>query len=115
MSRNRRSEGNTALAEDLIAELLAGYRQRRLEPAQLLALDDHLAICGGCRKMLRGLMPMRDALASLRANLETAQPVGEHLTGNCLRAYAEDRLEAVDQELAESHIECCESCRKRAR
>jgi anti-sigma factor RsiW len=57
------------LTNHLSADLLEVYRQRRLEPAQLLALDDHLASCSECRERLREITPTYDALLSLRANL----------------------------------------------
>ena len=64
------------LANHLSADLLEGYRQRRLEPAQLLALDDHLATCSECRESLREITPMHDALLSLRANLDGRKTEG---------------------------------------
>ena len=94
--------------------MLEGYRQRRLEPAQLLAIDDHVTTCSACREMLRGITPRRDALVSLRASLETAHSPDEHLADDCLHAYVEDRLDAVDRELAESHIESCKLCHAQA-
>jgi len=60
------------LEDHLSAELLAAYRQRRLEPAQVLAIDDHVSACPACREMLRDMKPRGDALASLRASVETA-------------------------------------------
>jgi hypothetical protein len=60
-----------ASADHLSTELIQNYRQRQLEPAQLLALDDHVMACPACREMLREITPSRDALISLRASLET--------------------------------------------
>ena len=80
-----------ALADHLSAELLAGYRQRRLKPALLLALDDHVTSCSVCRAMLRGIRPRRDALLSLRASLASDR----------LQTLVENRLDAVDRELAD--------------
>jgi hypothetical protein len=66
------------LANHLSADLLEGYRQRRLEPAQLLALDDHIASCSECRDVIRGITPRHDALLSLRASLKTPHAADEH-------------------------------------
>jgi anti-sigma factor RsiW len=69
------------LEDHLSPELLAAYRERRLEPAQLLALDDHVIACPACREMLREIKPRHDALASLRASLETAATTEGDLAG----------------------------------
>lgn len=62
------------MAEHLSAQLLEGYRKRHLEPAQLLALDDHVMTCAECRQILRESKPRREALISLRESLESAFP-----------------------------------------
>jgi len=69
------------LEDHLSAELLAAYRQRRLEPAELLALDDHVSACPACREMLRAIKPRGDALALLRASVETPPATEGDLAG----------------------------------
>jgi len=110
----RRSEGRTELADHLSAEWVAAYRQRRLEPAQLLAADEHVAACPACLEALRGSVPRRGALLSLRTSLGTARMADDHVPGDRLRAYVEDRLDAADREIAESHLTICGPCRARA-
>jgi hypothetical protein len=51
-----------------------------LKPADLLAFDDHVAQCERCRERLRGIAPLRPALASLRACMEST-PVGDYPPG----------------------------------
>ncbi|HXG66859.1 MAG TPA: zf-HC2 domain-containing protein, partial [Blastocatellia bacterium] len=109
------------VSDHLSTQLLERYRRRRLEPAELLALDDHLATCAVCRERLRGEKPAPekvnsfDALLALRASLQAAnQAAPEHLPREQLQAYAEGRLDAVDRELAESHLESCPPCAAQA-
>lgn len=101
------------VADHLSAELLEDYRLRRLEPAQLLALDDHVTVCSACREKLQTI-PVLKAAISLRENLESPQSVDEHLADDRVHAYVEGRLDAVDRELVESHIENCKLCHARA-
>lgn len=56
----------------LTTQQLEAYRRRTLEPAELLALDDHLAECAACRRRLREVIPARAALLALQTNLENA-------------------------------------------
>jgi hypothetical protein len=100
------------VSDHLSIELLECYGRRRLDPEQLLALDDHLATCTECREKLRETRPRHAALLSLRSSLEPAanQSVPDHLDSEQLRAYARGRLGSVDRELAEAHLETCRSC-----
>jgi hypothetical protein len=72
-----RGQKEESVADHLSAELLEGYRRRHLEPAQLLALDDHVMTCAVCREILREIKPRREALVSLRESLETGFPADE--------------------------------------
>lgn len=61
------AERGTTLVCHLSAGILADYGQRLLEPEQLLALDDHLALCSECRRSLRRMRVKGPALAALKA------------------------------------------------
>jgi hypothetical protein len=93
------------------AGLLAAYFQRRLRPAQLLALDDHVTQCGKCRERLREIVPADHALVSLRNSVERDSASDDHLPAERLREYVEDRMDAIDRELTASHIGACNFCR----
>jgi anti-sigma factor RsiW len=108
-----RTEERIALAHHLSEKMLERFRQRRLAPAELLAIDDHVMTCQACRERLYGSAVRRDALASLQASLRQARTTTDHLTDDCLQAYIGGRLDAVDRELAESHLECCKRCQAR--
>jgi hypothetical protein len=94
---------------------LANYRQRWLDPSELLAIDDRVAACSLCRELLLDETTLnRGALLSLQASLETARPMDEHLSSDALRAYVEVRLGEADRELAEGHLEICILCQAQA-
>jgi hypothetical protein len=66
------STGKTIMADHLIPCTIEGYRLRTLTPAQLLQVDDHIARCGMCRRILREAEPLQAAFEALRAI--TTQP-----------------------------------------
>jgi hypothetical protein len=70
------SERGTVLTGHPSWKLFAGYFRRLLAPAQLLALDDHVAKCRLCRERLRAIAPARVSLISLWTRVQHA--VEEH-------------------------------------
>jgi predicted anti-sigma-YlaC factor YlaD len=93
---------------------LANRRKGTVDPLELLAIDDHILLCPSCRKSLPAIVESYQALLSLQASVAAAEPTTGHLTVDSLRAYVEDRLSAVDCELAECHLETCALCRAQA-
>jgi hypothetical protein len=102
------------LAHHPSAGLLAAYFQRRLRPAQLLALDDHVTQCGICRERLRDTVAADHALVSLRNSVERDPAPDEHLTAERLHAYVENRSDTIDCELAAAHLAICKLCQSQA-
>ena len=60
------------VSEHLTTQQLEGYRRRTLEPAELLALGDHLMLCAACRRQLREAIPARETILALQTNLRNA-------------------------------------------
>jgi hypothetical protein len=87
----------------LTAAEIESYRARRLDPAALLAADDHLASCTNCRERAAQNAP---SFESLRRSFDAG-----HLTEEQLRGYAEGRL--ADAEAA-AHLDQCPRCREDA-
>lgn len=99
------------MSDHLSTQLLERYDRRRLEAAELLALDDHLTGCAACRERLRQMKSGDVALLALRASVQTAEgPASNHLPHEQLMTYAAGRLDEVDSELAESHLDICPPC-----
>ena len=93
--------------DHLSDEHIEGYARRTLGPADLLAVDDHLAACAPCRDRAAALAGTAHALASLLADLRTPDAhlseadVAEHVAGRT----AGDAAAALD-----AHLRACATC-----
>lgn len=99
------------VTEHISTEIIERYRRRQVEPDELLSLDGHLAHCDQCRQQLLTVMPLPATPNELQnAVLAVADESNEHLSDPFLRSHLNNRLDAVDRELVESHLEFCERC-----
>jgi anti-sigma factor RsiW len=99
------------LSDHLSTQLLEGYGRRRLEAAELLAMDSHISTCASCREKLREMKPRSAALLALRASLRVAsEAASTHPSRDELMAYIGSRLDEIDREMVESHLEVCPLC-----
>ena len=98
------------MSDHLSGESIERYKQRRLSAAELLAADDHLAVCEFC--LTRTETPEeRNSFTSLRAGLRAeALEQPQHLPFDLLAAYVDDVADEVDREIATSHFEICAAC-----
>ncbi len=85
------------------------YRHARLEPAELLSLDDHLAQCEICRRQLCGARNLPAALSSLHRHLQAVTPEC-HLSLTQCAAFINNDLNGVERELVVSHLDDCSAC-----
>lgn len=85
------------------------YRHARIEPAELLSMDDHLVQCEFCRQQLLVHLHPQAALSSLRANLQ-AVAEEDHLSPAECGAFNNNALTAVERELVASHLDTCAIC-----
>ena len=97
----------------LSAQLMLRYRSRSLTPAELLTLDRHLTDCERCRASLA--LAVNIAAPDEVKGVVLAEATAElsHLSHPALkelRDYLAQRLDAVDRELCESHLEDCSAC-----
>lgn len=95
------------MSEHLLTPQIEGYRQRTLSPAELLAADDHLAVCEACRHKLSREGQLQRAFTAVRTDL-SAEP--GHLPYEQLAAYVDRSLSETDREMVESHLELCRRC-----
>ncbi|MEK7834415.1 MAG: hypothetical protein AAB401_25225, partial [Acidobacteriota bacterium] len=86
------------------------YRRRQMEPLELLTLDEHVSNCAQCRQQLRAALSMESSASLLKAYVPTWQTDEEHLSKNQMRFFLTGKLDAVDKELTESHLEFCDAC-----
>jgi len=100
------------VAQHLSEQVIERYRQRELSPAELLALDDHLAECASCRAEACNDEQSPAVYAQAISALQ-GESAGEdsHLEYQQLADYADNAVSDVERELADSHLEFCQSCR----
>jgi len=102
----------SATTEHLTPERMYEYARRALDPNDLLAADDHLIACAGCRSRIVDEAGLRATVSSLEREIRAALPSGpEHLPYDQIESLAEDRLRGAAREIAETHSETCASCR----
>ena len=87
----------------VIEEFLAG----RLEPAQMVEVDEHLRTCAACRDLAAASLSARKAQAGFaEAVLQTTDcPDYEELS-----AFVDDNLEPAKAEAVTAHANTCELC-----
>lgn len=84
---------------------LSQYRKRQLQPAAMLAVDDHVARCEPCRRLLRECEPLANPAILL------AQLGEKHLDYPAIEAYVEGHAGHAERATVESHLAVCPSCR----
>jgi anti-sigma factor ChrR (cupin superfamily) len=95
------------MAKHLSAEQITKYRERTLQPGELMAVDSHLGNSTECRNELSGQSPPESTRGFLDAIREAKQ---EHLTFDQMDAWVEDQMDQTERELVMAHIGLCQSC-----
>lgn len=87
------------------------YQRRALAPGLFLTVHGHVSACPSCSEQCNNTAALKQDYANLLAAL-MPEPGDEpyHLTRAELAGYVERSLDAVDTELAESHLSVCEQC-----
>lgn len=94
---------------------LERFRLRELSPEELLAADEHLSACEGCRLKLAAAAELRDMTGALRTTLSRAADDGAHLAYEQFEAYADGLLRGADLRTVETHLAACNVCADEAR
>jgi hypothetical protein len=94
--------------EHLSSAQVVNYHRRKLTPAELLGVDDHLAECRECRRLIESA-PGNDAIG-LYADLAEGAAVGSHLSFDQSAAYVDGLLTGEDRRMVEDHIASCALC-----
>lgn len=99
------------MLDHISSQQLERYRSRVMPPAELLSVGDHLAACEACRARLADTERLRQAVVSLQNDF-AAEPAAEpdHLPYEQMAAYVDNRLDELDREIVESHIDLCRHC-----
>ena len=95
----------------LTQQELDDYRRRTVRPADLLAINEHLASCDECYGKFSSKTSLTAAYDFARADLADAESEEiEHLDFDQVTAYVNDELGGIDREIAVAHLEFCSEC-----
>ena len=99
------------MSQHLSTQNVDRYRKLLMSPAELLAVDDHLAECETCCRMLGDPQQLESAFSRVRSELRaTAGAKPEHLSYEQMAAFVDGEMTDVDLEIVKSHIEMCAPC-----
>ena len=100
------------MSEHLSKQTIERYRHRELSAAELFALDDHVVVCALCQAETlnneKSSVAIGQAISALQAESEWEDL---HLEYQQLSDYVDDAVNEVERELADSHLEFCQTCR----
>lgn len=94
--------------EHISVTTIERYRKRLLSAAELLAVDDHAAVCADCRLQIGGKADSPTSSGDLIAGLEDEE--FDHPDYEQFAAYVDGHLDSVERECFESHVACCAPC-----
>lgn len=101
-----------ALTDHISDEIFDRYAARNSTAAETLAVQTHIAACESCRAKLAQIVDAEKAFAAIHSDLvfddSTDEP--EHLAYERLESFLDGKLDAVDREIAESHLAFCAEC-----
>jgi hypothetical protein len=95
--------------DHLSNEQLAAFRARTLGPAELLAVDDHVASCLQCRAMLGDAATTNRAFAALRAQV-ASEAAADHPTYEQIERHVEGRSDEPERDRMNAHLDTCVRC-----
>jgi hypothetical protein len=96
------------VTEHLSSAQVVNYQRRNLAPAELLGVDDHLAECEECRRLIESTLNCD--VAPLYADLAAEAAVGPHLTFEQSAAYVDGLLTGGERRMIEDHLASCARC-----
>lgn len=96
------------MAEHLTPAQIANYQAQKFAPAELLGVDDHLAECKECRRLIESAL--YNSALKLYADLAAEASVGHHLTFDQSAAYVDGLLGGDERRMIEDHLASCAQC-----
>jgi len=96
------------VTEHLSSAQVANYYWRKLAPAELLGVDDHLAGCAECRRLIESAL--NNGAPPLYVELAAEAAIGRHLTFDQSAAYVDGLLTGDDRRMIEDHLASCAQC-----
>src|SRR5262245_11862178 len=108
LTHNWCNRGEKKVTEHLSSAQVVNYHRRKLAPAELLGVDDHLAECRECRRLIESA-PGNDAIG-LYADLAEGAAFGSHLSFDQTAAFVDGLLTGEERRKVEDHIASCALC-----
>lgn len=100
------------MAAHLSTQQVADYRQQRLAPTALIAVDDHLADCAACRRLVEVALP--GAVVALYADLQavaaTLPHAAVHLSFEQIADCVDEKLVGTELQFVNDHLVACAAC-----
>jgi hypothetical protein len=95
------------------SQLLKQYSERILPPDLFLVVHDHIMSCARCHEECGAPINLSADYENIRSALmpEPGEEPPPHLSVEEVRGYLNKTLGEIDLEIAESHLEFCQSCR----
>ena len=103
------------MSERLVPHLsdknLEDYQRRTMSPAELIAADDHLAICDDCSHRVRHSDDPENMYVNVPADVPTANTgESDHLSYDQLASYVDRQQDEVEREICDVHLQICKQC-----
>lgn len=82
-----------------------------MQAAELLSADDHFALCDSCHARMNELQEGREIrVAAGRAFEDAVNLEPTHIDYEQMAGLVDDKLDKIDREIVESHLEMCSQC-----
>src|SRR5689334_18721015 len=98
------------MPEHLPSQMIEQFIARKLAPADLLTVAQHLAVCDHCRAQSNQLKNTNSGVLYLRGNLQEEFAEHSHLSYEQLAAFVDSSLNQAERETAAKHIAACGAC-----
>lgn len=113
LPQNRFNRGGKNVTKHLSSAQVLNYHRRKLAPAELLGVDDHLAECRECRRLIESTLN-NDAMG-LYADLADGAAAGQglsfdHLSFDQCAAFVDGLLTGEERRMIEDHLASCARC-----
>ena len=98
------------MSEHLTSQLIERFRHTEESYDDIILMQAHTKICTDCREHFWKEVKALERLEAYIQSLRQVSFEQDHLEQEVLQGYVNGKLDYIDRELAEAHLECCRSC-----
>jgi anti-sigma factor RsiW len=99
------------MGKHLKEEQIDMYWRKSIPPEILISIHKHIETCDDCRLRLRKPYQEKHIFEAFQASLKDLVQEDEHLSYEEISNYIDNRVDEIDKEIIESHIEICSECK----